>query len=113
MVAGFWPGIRKEDMHAIKRFGQQHVAYNFYSVMLNNTQIGKLTFFDLVQQTTDTGCGNLNGQVVAFRMPLSNSCRGFTHAGADFKNLGRFPAKNRSEERRVGKEWRSRWSPYH
>ena len=22
-------------------------------------------------------------------------------------------AANRSEERRVGKEWRSRWSPYH
>src|SRR3712207_9488676 len=23
------------------------------------------------------------------------------------------PARRRSEERRVGKEWRSRWSPYH
>src|ERR1043165_5937426 len=24
-----------------------------------------------------------------------------------------FNVSNRSEERRVGKEWRSRWSPYH
>src|SRR5947208_12543765 len=27
--------------------------------------------------------------------------------------LGRFLAETRSEERRVGKECRSRWSPYH
>ena len=26
---------------------------------------------------------------------------------------GRFPTEARSEERRVGKECRSRWSPYH
>src|SRR2546427_507404 len=36
---------------------------------------------------------------------------------ADVQNLGQpakhFPAVARSEERRVGKECRSRWSPYH
>ena len=34
--------------------------------------------------------------------------KGFTSHG-----LGRFPQDDRSEERRVGKECRSRWSPYH
>ena len=28
-------------------------------------------------------------------------------------NTGTIPSKTRSEERRVGKECRSRWSPYH
>src|SRR2546422_11005632 len=28
-------------------------------------------------------------------------------------NVGIFDQHRRSEERRVGKEWRSRWSPYH
>ena|SRR2546430_14305447 len=31
----------------------------------------------------------------------------------DLKDLGLAPATIRSEERRVGKECRSRWSPYH
>ena len=30
-----------------------------------------------------------------------------------FKDYGKLSNKNRSEERRVGKECRSRWSPYH
>ena len=28
-------------------------------------------------------------------------------------SLARYPGSGRSEERRVGKECRSRWSPYH
>src|SRR2546422_5189990 len=31
----------------------------------------------------------------------------------DAQFLSQFPAQTRSEERRVGKECRSRWSPYH
>src|SRR6266446_35175 len=34
------------------------------------------------------------------------------HAGAHTPSLGRGP-RGRSEERRVGKECRSRWAPYH
>ena len=30
-----------------------------------------------------------------------------------FGRIGRFVFRARSEERRVGKECRSRWSPYH
>ena len=38
--------------------------------------------------------------------------REFARAGADVAGCSR-KAANRSEERRVGKECRSRWSPYH
>src|SRR2546427_11774434 len=34
-------------------------------------------------------------------------------AGINFENLSQDMAQGRSEERRVGKECRSRWSPYH
>src|SRR3712207_4080618 len=37
----------------------------------------------------------------------------FTLRGIDRRNLGKPMRKRRSEERRVGKECRSRWSPYH
>ena len=33
--------------------------------------------------------------------------------GSTIGTLGNFSASTRSEERRVGKECRSRWSPYH
>src|SRR3712207_9410318 len=36
--------------------------------------------------------------------------RGFV---AEYLEFGRFGTEQRSEERRVGKECRSRWSPYH
>ena len=36
----------------------------------------------------------------------------FADAGYE-KELARVTLSNRSEERRVGKECRSRWSPYH
>src|SRR2546422_6445375 len=41
--------------------------------------------------------------------PLGSALRGSVGAAAD--RLG--PGLRRSEERRVGKECRSRWSPYH
>ena len=34
-------------------------------------------------------------------------------AGINVNGIGRNPYADRSEERRVGKECRSRWSPYH
>ena len=37
----------------------------------------------------------------------------FMQAGFSLCEAGFTRAKNRSEERRVGKECRSRWSPYH
>ena len=45
------------------------------------------------------------GLTVAEAREIRNEMR---QAGADFEVV-----KNRSEERRVGKECRSRWSPYH
>src|SRR3712207_4591971 len=36
-----------------------------------------------------------------------------TPSGLEFTSIAPSPADRRSEERRVGKECRSRWSPYH
>ena len=36
-----------------------------------------------------------------------------TDNGPDLDNIDKFGMSVRSEERRVGKECRSRWSPYH
>ena len=35
------------------------------------------------------------------------------NTATDFANIDKAPEERRSEERRVGKECRSRWSPYH
>jgi len=48
---------------------------------------------------------------IALAITLSNLVLA-SLAGYAFARL-RFPGRNRSEERRVGKECRSRWSPYH
>ena len=37
----------------------------------------------------------------------------FDHMLTLFSSHGQFDLRSRSEERRVGKECRSRWSPYH
>src|SRR3712207_7731153 len=41
--------------------------------------------------------------------PQAEECR----QSGEYENEGEKPALTRSEERRVGKECRSRWSPYH
>src|SRR4051812_49471033 len=44
-----------------------------------------------------------------------NQRYGSSHIGATAKDISNVvtDAASRSEERRVGKEWRCRWSPYH
>ena len=65
----------------------------------------------------------LAGTTVASMMPAvsvkaeGNTATGTTYyvdsLGGDDNNAGTAENKARSEERRVGKECRSRWSPYH
>jgi len=48
------------------------------------------------------------------RMPTKETVNGkVINTEADFKKFNDFNQYARSEERRVGKECRSRWSPYH
>src|SRR6266849_9968921 len=47
-------------------------------------------------------------------LPISGASTARPSAGKDSSNTaGRAERRRRSEERRVGKEGRSRWSPYH
>ena len=58
----------------------------------------------------NTVCGDL----LAFAMcPPAGSISGKTPVYKSVRNSGRGNRHRRSEERRVGKECRSRWSPYH
>src|SRR5882672_8052478 len=53
-------------------------------------------------------------QTCAFRSPPSARARTNSNAGQSGGDLRTIScSSNRSEERRVGKECRSRWSPYH
>ena len=52
----------------------------------------------------------LRHRVESINHAFRNSIAEFNYQG---KYRGVFPIKVRSEERRVGKECRSRWSPYH
>ena len=45
---------------------------------------------------------------------LGNKLQGkYGHLGFKYKKSDKTLTRHRSEERRVGKECRSRWSPYH
>ena len=69
-----------------------------------STTIKKLGLNDAVR----VGTGKLNGRQIAF------GCMDFKFIGGSMGSVvGEKVARIRSEERRVGKECRSRWSPYH
>src|SRR2546427_13217982 len=66
--------------------------------------------FDLIGQELIHGDRSL----VEKRSPLQGStARGSNCFGPPYQIIQRLGADVRSEERRVGKECRSRWSPYH
>src|SRR5256885_7333508 len=64
-------------------------------------------------QTTN---GSTDGASAELRRAWTSVASGCFVQGRDlavWHTVGRSMASNRSEERRVGKECRSRWSPYH
>ena len=68
--------------------------------------------FDLV--VIGGGPGGYVCAIRAAQLGLKTACIESRGAlGGTCLNVGCIPSKSRSEERRVGKECRSRWSPYH
>src|SRR2546429_2366988 len=63
--------------------------------------------------------GNAKAGAKVFADKGCGGCHTFKPAGStktigpDLDKLADYANKARSEERRVGKEWRSRWAPYH
>ena len=74
----------------------------------NSNQINKYDKKALSYEFLPTAKGFLNNMDLFVAQPPVN--HSLTLKPLDYKNNG---AHARSEERRVGKECRSRWSPYH
>ena len=70
--------------------------------------IGTLVAFFLAVGIASHSLDELNGRPLRTRIP-----RGVLMGMAAVSLAGAMGLGNRSEERRVGKECRSRWSPYH
>src|SRR2546425_12098964 len=63
---------------------------------------------------TDSSGAPLEGaRVIAVNVQTAAQREVTTQAKGFYALLGLVPAEYRSEERRVGKECRSRWTPYH
>ena len=70
-----------------------------------------MTLEGIITNTGETAINNTKGQLLANGTITNKGNMGIINEGTGLvisKN-----AKIRSEERRVGKECRSRWSPYH
>ena len=76
------------------------MGLNYYQIKRKVLKARKL----VIQATSTAGSGHPGG---SFSMAEILGCLFYKHLKYDPKN------PNRSEERRVGKECRSRWSPYH
>ena len=72
----------------------------------------KFNVGDVVRMKKAHPCGSFEWEITRTGMDFGLKCKGCGH----FVMIARpkfIKAVKRSEERRVGKECRSRWSPYH
>ena len=85
----------------IRNFPAEKIMYdqNTISKAIHTKWAGKTVHFAKETDSTNNWVKNLSRQGAPHG----------TLAAAEFQSAG----KGRSEERRVGKECRSRWSPYH
>ena len=70
--------------------------------------IGRLTRDPEVRYTAGTQMA-----ICRFSIAIDRPTRSGDEKKTDFPSITVFGKSSRSEERRVGKECRSRWSPYH
>jgi len=95
--------IEDKDFYKHQGFSALGISRAFYELALNRKIEGGGS--TLTQQLVKNAL--LSSETTFRPVPASSSCSSFTLP------LLRVAKTSRSEERRVGKECRSRWSPYH
>src|SRR2546423_8242570 len=81
--------------------------------LVTGVQTCALPIFRRHEGTVDVESQVGVGTIFRIRLPIAK-CPMKAQPGSDFVSSKPAPSKSsRSEERRVGKECRSRWSPYH
>src|ERR1017187_5155859 len=100
------PHMTQEDLNQIRAIMREEIASS------NETLSAALrTEFAVCLESLRTEChDHLTAVLVA---SVRNSQNGWEPRPSPSTPIFQNSAKNRSEERRVGKECRSRWSPYH
>ena len=88
------------DLHSTWQQASVHVAYNLMNLVKWPTKKKMLA----VQEEMDEAQGLAMGMAVLAQVNLDAQQHDFAAQAVN---------RSRSEERRVGKECRSRWSPYH
>src|SRR5258708_25928400 len=98
---------REEDSHIANVWGKPH-AYRPAKNLLTRFELGgDQTYFVNAGAAHDIdGAGDVHEQYIVVAFDQSNFLGALLEDGLHART-------ERSEERRVGKECRSRWSPYH
>ena len=113
-----WPGGCFADEYHWKdgigpREKRPKLINTHWGGVVENNHFGTHEFLDLCEQlgTEPYICGNVGSGSVQEMMEWVEYMT--SDADSPMANLRRQNGRERSEERRVGKECRSRWSPYH
>ena len=107
--------IRYDDVRALKRvlateFNIEGNPIDSFVALVEEVRPTQVT---LVPDAADAVTSNAGWNTVAHRGFLQTVCERFKRLGIRVSIFVDPVAEMRSEERRVGKECRSRWSPYH
>src|SRR3712207_3605827 len=119
LYAGEYDSVEdaKADLEALKELHSEKFVGTYDAAVLTKNEEGKVEIVDKIEKPTQHGgwAGLAVGAAIGLIFPPSVLVSGLVGAGAGaligHLRGGMSNSDLRSEERRVGKECRSRWSP--